>query len=72
MLYPIELLRHRSAAGATRQEGVHLNQPTGVCHAKDRAFCLPPHRYAHEKPCILQQSTRPSLQDARIFRLFNS
>ena len=65
MLYPIELLRHKTGSGRRAVEGVHVNQQQAVCHASDRAFCLPSGVGIDLGSCILQYSKKPSLQDAR-------
>ncbi len=41
MLYPIELLRHRTGNECcTVEDGVHVNQHIGICHVIRGAFCL--------------------------------
>ena len=54
MLYPIELLRHKPAADATRREGVHLNQQSVVCHVRIVLFACRNGTGQGRKSCILQ------------------
>ena len=65
MLYPIELLRRRAGnERCTTEDGVHVNQHTGICHVIHGAFCLSTFADVNRESCILQQGSRPSLQNA--------
>jgi len=43
---------------------VHVNQHTGICHVIHGAFCLSTFADVNRESCILQQGSRPSLQNA--------